>query len=139
MLREIFLLSLFISLLVSCGDNDIDDPGQYNHPYGYIEGIYGDGSPYDRKLTMVYNGDTLKNKSVEFVSRGIAKPQAVLTFENVITGEAKTVLTVDVIETESPEEGMIHLDFEGIYHGKVRDINYSGFIEPNHILIKLQE
>jgi hypothetical protein len=137
------ILSLMISGLLlgafSCGDNKGGNPDDYFHPYGYIEGIFPDPVT-GRELILVYNGDSLSNKKVDFVSRGIAKPQAVLTFENVITGEAKTVLTVDLIESQNHDNsGISRLIFNGVYSIKSRSIKYSGFIEPLLMLLELKE
>jgi hypothetical protein len=134
---KLFFLLTSFACVISCGDNNKGDPNEVYHPYAYMEGIF----PHQvigRELILVYNGDTLTNKKVDFVSRGFIKIQAILTFENVINSEAKTVLTVDLIESENPDNGGIRLLFDGVYETN-RSIKYSGFIEPLLMLLKLEE
>jgi hypothetical protein len=57
----------------------------------------------------------------------------------VINSEVKTVLTVDLIESENPDNGVIRLLFDGVYETKSRSIKYSGFIESLLMLLKLEE
>jgi hypothetical protein len=133
------LLSFFFGI-ISCGDNNGGDPGDYHHPYVTLEGIFPDLTT-GRELILVYNGDTLKNKKVTFVSRGSsAKPQAILTFENVISSEAKTELRVDLIETVNPNNSvLVRLLFEGIYSTKSHSVKYSGYIDPMQLSLFLIE
>jgi hypothetical protein len=109
------------------------------HPYAYMEGIYPAPPVYGCELILVYNGDTLTNRKVEFVSSGYVKPKAILTFENVISGEAKTVLTADLIEAVNPDNGRLGVSFEGVYETESHYIKYSGFIEQFRMLLKLNE
>ncbi len=135
---KVFFLLTSLFCVISCEDNDKGDPNDYFHPYGHIEGVFPDLAA-GRELTLVYNGDTLTNKKVDFVSRGLDKPQAILTFENVINGEAKTVLTADLTESKNPDNGIFRLLFMGTYTKQSRSIKYSGFIEPLHMLLELKE
>ena len=132
---KIYFLLVSIFCVISCGDDNNGDPNDYYHPYGYIEGIFPNAE-FGRELILVYNGDTLTNKKVEFVSRGIDKPQAILTFENVINSENKTVITADLIESEDIENRLL---FEGIYYMKSSSVKFSGFIEPYKLLLELKE
>lgn len=93
----------------------------------------------ERELIFVYNGDTLTNRKVDFVSLGFVTPQAILTFENVISGEEKTVLTVDLIESGNPDNARFRLLFEGVYQTESHSIKYSGFIEQFQMLLELKE
>jgi hypothetical protein len=142
-----FLLGALL-FIFSCGDNNGGDPDKYIH-HGFYEGIFPELS-IERELILVYNGDTLTNKTVDVVAIGIAKPQGIFTFENVITGETKTVLTVDLIESEEPDNNdnsdpniiIIHtprLLFEGVYSTKSRSIKYAGFLEPKLLYLDLKE
>lgn len=140
MKQVLFYFMLIMPLsLISCGDDD-GNPDDFYHPYGYMEGTFPE-SKNGRQLTLVYNGNTLENKSVVFVSRGSAeKPQAILTFENVITGESKTQIVTDLTETVNPDkEGLVRLKFEGVYSTKSLTISYSGYIEPLVLSLNLEE
>lgn len=134
-----YILFVFTLLVLSC-NNDNGDPADYNHPYGYMEGIYPDIATR-RELILINKGDTLEGKKVTFVSRGSTdKPQARLTFENVIDGEAKTEIIADLIETVNPDNsGIIRLKFEGVYFTKSHSITYSGYIEPLVLSLNLEE
>jgi hypothetical protein len=109
------------------------------HPYAYLEWTYSNPPVYDWGLILVYNGDTLTNRKVEFVSSGYVKPKAILTFENVISGEAKTVLTADLTEAINPDNGRRRLSFEGVHETAFHFIKYSGFIEGTQLLLELNE
>ena len=136
---KIYFLLTFLLCVISCNDNDKGDPNDYVHPYAYIEGVFPDYA-IGRELVLVYNGDTLTNKKVDFVSLGLDKPKAILTFENVIGGEAKTILTVDLVESKNPDDDdILRLMFDGIYSKQSSSIKYSGFIEPLHMLLELEE
>jgi hypothetical protein len=141
-----FLLSTLICT-ISCGDNNNGNLDDYYHPYAFCEGLFPN-LPIGRELILVFNGDTLYNQTVEVVTRGVAKPQGVFTFNNVIKGEVKTVLTVDLIEGDQiiePEDpdiimvGNTKLLFEGVYSTKSRSIRYSGYIAPRLLLLELKE
>ena len=132
-------VSGFFLFVISCGDNDSGNPDDYYHPYGYIEGIYPDLTN-ERELIFVYNGDTIENRKVGFVSNGMEKPKGIFTFENVIEGEEQTKLTVDLIEAESPDNpNVTRLTFNGVYSMKSKSFNYSGFIEPMMLFLALEE
>ena len=138
-----FILSILLVFFISCKENnsntELDFDSGY-HPYGYIEGVFPDMTgERARELIFVLNGDTLSSRKVTFVSRGREKPQGILTFENVINGEAKTELVVDLSETQNPENEMMKLLFEGVYTMKSQTFNYSGFIEPFLLLLNLEE
>ena len=136
---KIYFLLVSIFCVISCGDDNNGDPNDYYHPYGYIEGIFPNAE-FGRELILVYNGDTLTNKKVEFDSRGKITPQALLTLENVINSEAKTTIVADLIESENPDNpDIIRLLFEGIYYTKSSSVKFSGFIEPYKILLELKE
>ena len=135
---KFYMLLSALFCAFSCGhDNDNYDPRHYN-----FEGIYP-VLEVGRELILVYNGDTLTNKTVDFTTRGLKK--GILTFENVIPGEAKTVLTVDLIEVDnsiySEDEIILHLSlfFEGVYSTKSRSIKYSGMIESLLMILELNE
>jgi len=132
-----FLLSALLCAF-SCGDNNNGDPDKYYHYY--FEGTYPDLT-VGNELILVYNGDTLANKKVDVDTRGgIAKPQGILTFENVISGEAKTTLTVDLIEIINPENNNIERwVFEGVYSTISHAVKYSGFINPPLLVLDLKE
>jgi len=132
-----FLFSLF-SIIFACGNNN-GDPNEYYHPYGSVEGVFPN-TETGRELIIVYNGVILSNKKVECVTRGITKAQAILTFENVITSEAKTTLIADLMESKNHENsGINRLIFEGVYSTKSLSIKYSGFIEPLLLVLELNE
>lgn len=140
MRRKLFYLLMISQLLViSCNKED-GDPYDYHHPYGYMEGTFPDATA-GQKLLLIYNGDTLTNKKITFVSRGRSeKPQAILTLENVIDGEAKTEIIADLVETVNPDNnGLIRLKFEGVYSAKSRSVTYSGYIEPLVLFLNLKE
>ena len=140
-MKRVKIYFLLISLLcvISCRDNNNGDPNEFLHPYGYIEGVFPNEES-GRELILVYNGDTLTNKKVEFVSRGISKPQALLTFESVISDEAKTVITADLVESENQDNSnVMRLLFEGVYSTKSSSVKYSGFIEPLMMLLELKD
>jgi len=136
---KIYFLLISIFCVISCGDDNYGDPNDYYHPYGYIEGIFPNAE-FGRELILVYNGDTLTNKTVEFDSRGKVNPQALLAVENVIKGEAKSVIIADLTETESPDNSEItRLIFDGVYYTKSGPVEFSGFIEPFKLLLELKE
>ena len=136
---KFYMLLSALLCAFSCGDNN--EPYDERH-YGF-EGIYPI-LELGRELILVYNGDTLTNKTVDFTThRGLKN--GVLTFENVIQGEAKTVLKVELIEDDSSfySDSIIIIDykllFEGIYYTKSRSIRYSGIIRPWLMLLELNE
>jgi hypothetical protein len=135
-----FYFLLILSLLIGSCNNNNGDPGDYYHPYGLLEGIFPD-STIGRELILVNNGDTIKNKKVQMVTRGSKeKPQAVLTFENVIDDEAKTEIRADLIETTNPNDSeVVRLEFQGVYSVKSRTITYSGYIEPFVLYLNIEE
>lgn len=140
-MRQVLIyLLIFLSFSVISCNNDDGDPDDFHHPYGYMEGTFPDET-IGRKLILIYNGDTLENKNVTFVSRGSSKkPQAILTFENVIGGEAKTDIITDLTETKnSDNNGIIRLKFEGLYSTKSYSVTYSGYIEPLVLFLNLEE
>ena len=119
--------------MLSC-NNDTDPDIAHNY---YFEGVYPDLTT-GRELKLVYNGDTLIGKKVDVANKG--KTQGILTFENVITGNPKTVLTVNLIESANPDNSEItRLIFEGIYSTQSRSIQYSGFIEQLLMFLELKE
>jgi hypothetical protein len=136
---QFYILLSFFFGFISCGDNS-GDPGDHHHPYGTLEGIFPDLTT-GRELILVYNGDALENKRVIFVSRGsLAKPRGILTFENVINGEAKTEFKVDLIETVNPDNSDIgRLIFEGIYSTTSHSVKYSGYIDLKQLSLNLTE
>lgn len=133
------LLMVLPFFIVSC-DNENGDPDDYRHPYGYMEGTFPSVDE-GRKLILIFNGDTLNNKSVTFVSRGNSeKPQSILTIEKLIGDEDKTEIVTDLIESKNPDkEGVIRLIFEGVYSTKTHSFKYSGYIEPLVLFLNLEE
>jgi hypothetical protein len=130
-IKFFFLLSALFCVF-SCGDNDAN----YDARHYYIEGRYPN-LEIGSDLILVYNGDTLTNKTVDFTTRGLKN--GILTFENVIPGETKTVLTVDLVESENPDNGITKLLFDGVYFTKSRPIQYSGFVDGLLLLLELKE
>lgn len=134
-MNQIRLYFILISLFCAFSCRDNGDPEDY-HQYA-IEGIYPDLT-FGRELILVYNGDTLSNKEIDFATRGLK--QGILTFENVINGEAKTVLTVDLIESVNPDNNDItKYSFEGIYTTQSRPVTYSGYVEGLVLSLNIEE
>jgi hypothetical protein len=132
-IKTIFLLCALL-LVFSCGDNN----SGYDARHYYFEGVYPNLA-FGSELILVYNGDTLTNKKVDFTThRGIAN--GILTFENVIPNEAKTVLTVVLNESTNPENtDIFRLLFEGVYATKSRSFHYYGFIEGMLLFLDIKE
>ncbi|MDR3140362.1 MAG: hypothetical protein LBU37_01325 [Tannerellaceae bacterium] len=118
-----FYFLLILLLPISSCDTDRGDPDDYYHPYAFLEGVFPD-SATGRELILVSNGETVKNKKVQIVSRGSKeKPQAVLTFENVIDGEVRTEIRTGLTETANPDNSeTVRVEFQGVYSVKSRTV-----------------
>jgi hypothetical protein len=121
-LLYLFVVSSLLFEMVSCGDNNSGDPGDYNHPYFTLEGTYRTvpDNEKERQLILTYNGETMNN-SITVTTRGSsAKPQAVFVFENTVAGETKLKMTVDL-------NGVPNFSFEGVHEvNSSKKIKYSG-------------